>query len=193
MSSIAVSSFPGSAFYLRPITADDVQNLVALDADPEVMHYISGGQPTSEAVYRDVLMPRMLAQATPEGLGFFALELDGADGRRFIGWFHLRRDTFEPSWAELGYRLTRAYWGKGLATQVSAQLMARAFGGLGFETVSARTMPDNRASRRVMEKLGMTCQGDFVFPGRNLNGMILPEVPGVLYTRSRVDWEGRQP
>jgi len=192
MSSLVEHSLPESSFHLRPMTPADLPHLVQLDADPEVMRYISDGQPTPEAVYRDVLIPRMLSQATPEGLGFFALEREEETGRHFMGWFHLRRDTFEPSWAEIGYRLTRACWGRGLATQFSAQLMARAFDVLGFETVSARTMPDNGASRRVMEKLGMTYQGDFSFPARNLNGMILPAVPGVLYTRSRADWEGRQ-
>lgn len=168
---------------LRPIVLEDVEALVDLDSDPEVMRYISGGLPTSLEVQRDVVLPRMLSQATPEGLGFFAIERLEADGPTFLGWAHLRRDTFEPSWAELGYRLKREVWGQGIATAVSAHLMGRAFGPLGFETVSARTMPTNGASRRVMEKLGLHFEGEFFFPARNLNGLILPETPGVLYVR----------
>lgn len=174
-----------SAFRLRLVTSDDCDHLVRLDADPEVMRYISGGEPTSREVMETVILPRMIAAASQPGLGFFAIEVPDGDGWKFIGWAHLRRDTFQPVWAEIGYRLERRWWGQGIATAVSAQLMTRAFETLGFETVSARTMPDNLASRRVMEKLGLRFDSHFVFPARNLNGMRLPEVPGVLYLKHR--------
>ena len=66
--------------------------------------------------------------------------------------------------------------------------MRRAFDELGFETVSARTVPDNAASRRVMTKLGMTHQGDFTYPARQVLGSLVPAMPGVLYTRTRASW-----
>jgi RimJ/RimL family protein N-acetyltransferase len=169
-------------FSLRRLGAEDVDALVALDSDPEVMRYITGGLPTSRAAYEQVLLPRMLGQATAPGLGFFAVE---SPKREFLGWVHLRRDTFEPAWAELGYRFKRVTWGKGLATRVSRTLVARAFDELGFETVSARTVPENLASRRVMEKLGMKYAGEFEFPGSQLPGMVLPPLPGVLYLLDR--------
>ncbi len=165
-------------FQLRPITPDDLDALVLLDSDPEVMRYINGGRPTPRALAQDLLLPRMLAAAAEPGLGFFAIVTDEDP---FLGWAHLRRDTFEPAWAEIGYRLARRWWGRGIATAVSRQLRDRAWNDLGFEVVSARTMPDNLASRRVMEKIGLSYAGDFMFPARELPGMSLPEVPGVVY------------
>ena len=179
-----------SRFQLRPLAPDDLDALVALDADPLVMRHITGGQPTPRALARDVLLPAMLAAATRPGLGFFVVESPSGE---FLGWVHLRHDRLEPAWAEIGYRLVRSCWGQGLATEVSATLVERAFHTLSFETVSARTVPENQASRRVMEKLGMREAGRFVFPARALPGLVLPEAEGVLYTLSRADWlRGRE-
>jgi RimJ/RimL family protein N-acetyltransferase len=172
-------------FRLRPIGPEDLDRLVELDADPEVMRHLTGGIATPRQAYVDEILPRWLGQASEPGLGFFALELDG-DG--FAGWLHLRRDVFDPGWAELGYRLRRSAWGRGLATTAARQLMARAFDELGFETVSARTVPENAASRRVMTKLGMRYAGDFTYPGRTLPGLTLPAMPGVLYVRDRASF-----
>jgi RimJ/RimL family protein N-acetyltransferase len=173
-------------FQLRPLAETDLDALVALDADPEVMRFINGGQPTPRALCAEVLLPRMLAAATRPGLGFFAVE---SPDRAFMGWMHLRLDTFEPSWAELGYRLGRPWWGHGVATSASRLLTRRAFDELGFDVVSARAMPENGASRRVMEKVGLREAGRFVFPARALPGLNVPEVQGVLYTLGRESWE----
>ena len=113
-------------FQLRPLTADDLDALVELDRDPEVMRFINGGQPTPRALYVELLLPRMLAAATRPGLGFFAIESAEAG---FLGWVHLRLDSFEPSWAELGYRLARPFWGQGVATGASRVLARRLFPG----------------------------------------------------------------
>ena len=174
-------------FQLRPVTVADLDALVALDADPEVMRFINGGQPTPRALAAEVLLPRMLAAATRPGLGFFAVE--SAEGT-FMGWAHLRLDSFESAWAEIGYRLARPFWGQGVATAASRLLVRRAFDELGFDVVSARTMPENLASRRVMEKVGLRESWRFVFPARVLPGLIVPEVEGVLYTLRREDWVG---
>ena len=90
-------------FSLRPLTADDLDALVALDQDPEVMRYINGGTPTPRVVAEELLL-RMLAQATAPGLGFFAVEASDGD---FLGWMHSRLNSFEPAWAEICYRLNR--------------------------------------------------------------------------------------
>ena len=172
---------------LRPITVTDLDALVVLDSDPEVMRFINGGQPTPRALAAEVLLPRMLAAATRPGLGFFAVE---SPDRSFMGWAHLRLDSFEPAWAEIGYRLARPFWGQGVATAASRLLVRRAFEELGFDVVSARAMPENLASRRVMEKVGLQESGRFVFPGRILPGLVVPEVAGVLYTLRREDWVG---
>jgi RimJ/RimL family protein N-acetyltransferase len=173
---------------LRPFTADDVDHLVALDADPEVMRFINGGRPTSREEVVERVLPRFLwYQEQPHGYGFWAVE-EKATGT-FIGWFHLRPDpdTGDPAEPELGYRLMRDAWGKGYATEGSRALIAVAFERRGARRVWASTMVINLASRRVMEKVGMrhvrTFWGEWpeIIPG--------DEHGGVDYEVTREEWE----
>ena len=64
------------------------------------------------------------------------------------------RAPFGPA-VEIGWRLARAYWGRGYATEAAEAALAHAFGPLGLREVVAFTVPGNAASRRVMEKIGM--------------------------------------
>jgi RimJ/RimL family protein N-acetyltransferase len=141
---------------LRPFTAEDLDDLVKLDSDTEVMRFINGGAPTSrEEVEREVL-PHFLAYADgASGYGFWAAE-ERSTGA-FVGWFHLRAHAGEgkPDEPELGYRLRRSAWGRGIATEGSRALINLAFSELGASRVYAETMSVNSASRRVMEKAGL--------------------------------------
>lgn len=165
---------------LRPLEPDDIDDLVALDADPQVMAHITGGRPTPRAVYGDGLLRRMLdASGQRPDRGFFmAFDTTG----EFLGWFHLRRDGWNADWLELGYRLRRAVWGRGLATEGTLALMAVARSSDPDVVFSARTVPENTASRRVMEKCGLELQLErFTFPAREWPGWVLPACDGVLY------------
>ena len=121
---------------------DDADLLVALDADPEVMRYITYGLPTPRSAYVETYLPRWLAiyQAQP-GLGYFAAER--RDTGEFLGWFHLRDDRIEPEYVELGYRFRRSAWGRGYATEGARALLAHGFNGLGLARISARTLLGN--------------------------------------------------
>ena len=175
---------------LRFLAASDVDSLVALDADPLVMRFISGGASIPKAVYVDEILPRLLGYPLVHpGMGFFAIEsrADGAspaDGD-FLGWAHLRPDHLQPAWAEVGYRLRRQHWGQGIAPEVTQALLAHAFETLGCATVSARTHRDNVASRRVMEKSGLELAGAFEYPGTTVGTVEFPPAPCVLYLRHR--------
>ena len=72
----------------------------------------------------------------------------------FVGWFMLRAHE-DSSTAVLGYRLRRAYWGYGYATEGVRALVEAGLGSLGFRRVRGETMAVNTASRRVMEKAGL--------------------------------------
>ena len=118
------------------------------------MRFISKGQPTPLARIEEEYLPRMLGyyrHSPPQG--FWAAHL--RDTEEFIGWFHLRPDKIEPQAMELGYRLKRKFWGRGLATEGSRALLGNAFGEWRYEMVCARTLAVNLASRRVMEKIGL--------------------------------------
>ena len=140
---------------LRNFTADDVDALVDLDSDPEVMHYVTGGRPTSRAEIVTDFLPAFLSYYNRfAGFGFWAVE-DRATGE-FLGWFHLRPAPEDaPDEVELGYRLRRSVWGRGYATEGSRALVAKAFTQLGVQRVHAETMAVHTASRTVMERAGL--------------------------------------
>lgn len=140
---------------LRPFRADDLEDLVALDADREVMFFITGGAPTPREEIEQEVLPHFLACAGGEtGYGFWAAE-ELATGA-FLGWFHLRPHGDAPAdEPELGYRLRRPAWGRGYATEGSRALVDHAFETLSARRVYAQTMAVNLASRRVMEKAGL--------------------------------------
>ena len=74
---------------LRRFTEDDVDLLVELDADPEVMRYINGGEPTSRAEVVDEVLPAFLDYYKRyPGYGFWAA-IEKSTGE-FLGWFHFR-------------------------------------------------------------------------------------------------------
>ncbi|WP_328421115.1 GNAT family N-acetyltransferase [Micromonospora sp. NBC_00389] len=138
---------------LRRFTMADVDALVELDSDPEVMRFLTGGVATPMATVRDEQLPKMLAQYDRHpGLGRWAA-LDPETGG-FLGWFALDPSA-DGTEAELGYRLRRSTWGRGLATEGSRALVRYAFGTVGMRRVWAETMTVNDRSRRVMAKAGL--------------------------------------
>jgi RimJ/RimL family protein N-acetyltransferase len=140
---------------LRRFTEDDVDNLVQLDSDPDVMHFINGGRPTSRHEIESDVLPAFLDYYERfAGYGFWAAMEKSTD--RFLGWFHFRptRDA-QPDDVELGYRLCKSAWGKGYATEGSRALIDKGFAELGVQRVFASTMVVHVASRRVMEKAGL--------------------------------------
>ena len=140
---------------LRRFTAADADNLVDLDADPDVMRFITGGIPTSREEIQNEVLPAFLAYYQRyEGCGFWAA-IEKATGE-FLGWFHFRpRPDAAPGEVELGYRLCKSAWGRGYATEGSRELIRRGFTESGVQRVTAEAMAVNRASRRVMEKAGL--------------------------------------
>ena len=145
---------------LRRFTLDDVDLLLDLDSDPAVMHFITAGAPTPRIEIREMLQAWLAYYEQPAPTGFWAAEERGSGA--FVGWFHLRPGPdHSPQEPELGYRLRRAYWGRGLATEGSTALVDMSFRSGGATRVVAETMAVHTASRRVMEKVGMSLVREF--------------------------------
>ncbi|MFF2191320.1 GNAT family N-acetyltransferase [Streptomyces sp. NPDC058157] len=141
---------------LRPFGVADADDLVALDGDPEVMRFINGGRPTSRRTVETRVLPRLLDVYPCWGTQAYWAADEEATGT-FLGWFEFRpleRDS--SAVVELGYRLNRAAWGRGFATEGARALIDKGFTELGVERVTANTMAVNAASRRVMEKSGLS-------------------------------------
>jgi len=176
---------------LRRFTTDDIDLLVELDSDPEVMRYLTWGVPSPREWYVEEVLPRWLRTyaATPQ-LGHFAAE-DRATGE-FLGWFHLRPDHLAPDEQELGYRLKRAAWGRGLATEGSKALLEHGFRTVGADKVCARTLATNLASQRVMQKAGLGYECAFVFPLEIIPDRTEAERASVKYSITRAAWLSSQ-
>ncbi len=105
----------------------------------------------------------------------------------FVGLAVLRFEAHFTPCVEIGWRLAAKHWGQGYATEAASVVLDHAFGPLGLEQVVSFTVPANRRSRHVMERLGMTrlLADDFEHPS-------LPEgYPlrrHVLYQGSRAAW-----
>src|SRR5262249_35836355 len=98
-----------------------------------------------------------------EGFGFWAA-VEKATGE-FLGWFHFRpRQDAVPGEVEPGYRLRKSAWGKGYAPEGSRALIGKGFTEFCVQRVVAEAMAVNRASRRVMEKSGLTLVRTFHQP-----------------------------
>jgi RimJ/RimL family protein N-acetyltransferase len=140
---------------LRHFTSADLDDLCELNSDPEVMFFINGGRPISRAENEQVYLRNYLRfHERNDGYGFF-VAIEKASGA-FLGWFHFRPHEGTPRGEpELGYRLKRAAWGKGYATEGSRALIDNGFQELGIRRVVASTMVVNIGSRRVMEKSGL--------------------------------------
>ena len=141
--------------------AGDIDLLAELDSDPAVMRYITGGRTTPRSEIEDDILPAFLSYYNRfDGYGFWAaIE---TETQEFVGWFHLRPASGAPDdEPELGYRLRRSVWGRGLATEGARALIEVAFARLGARRVVAETMAVNAASRGVMENAGMTLIREF--------------------------------
>lgn len=173
--------------YLRRFTPEDAPLLCELDSDPEVMRYISKGEPTPLSRIRGRILPAWLRYYEAyEHLGFWAAHERATHA--FIGWFHLRPGRLEPEEMELGYRLRRDAWGRGYATEGSRALLDSAFTRWNIDRVIATTLAANRASQRVMEKCGLHFEETFFYPTDLLPGWTEAERRAVKYALDREDY-----
>ncbi len=120
------------------------------------MRYIGGGSPLtreqSEAQISD-----FVRHWEERGFGLWAAELrESGDLVGFVGL------VYQDEWSEteVGWRLDRAYWGRGLATEGAVASLRYGFEELGLGRIIAIIQPENSASRRVAEKAGLTLRGE---------------------------------
>ena len=139
---------------LRRFTNADLENLVELHGDPEVMRFTTGRPTPRQVIERETLPLFLDFYRRYPSYGYWAAIEKPAE--EFVGWFHLRPAEGKPEdELEIGYRLKRSAWGRGLATDGSIALIRKAFTELGARRVFAQTMAVHLASRRVMEKAGL--------------------------------------
>jgi RimJ/RimL family protein N-acetyltransferase len=144
---------------LRARTLDDLGPIVAMDTDPVVRWFIGG--PLDPAAHGEEVR-RNIVEGRPEPHASWAVEWRDRPG--LLGLCGLSPSP-ETGSTQIGWRLLPQAWGRGVATEAAGAVLARAFGPLGLATVVALIHPDNRASIRVAEKIGMARVGVAPFRG----------------------------
>ena len=147
---------------LRPFGEGDLADVVALNADPEVMRFFPACLTADESAEA---MKRWNQRLLDRGIGMLcARERDTADFVGIIGvqWVPFQA-AFTPA-VEVGWRLARRHWGKGYATEGAAACLDHVFGTTGLDAVLAMAVPSNHASTAVMRRLGMVEIGRFDHP-----------------------------
>jgi RimJ/RimL family protein N-acetyltransferase len=172
---------------IRQFTEDDVDNLFNLNSDPEVMRFL--GRPAPREVLRDAIIPFHLGvYQRLDRLGCWAAE--SASNGEFLGWFHFRPGRGgDVTNVDLGYRLRRAAWHHGYATEGSRALISMGFTDLGVQRVYGHTMTANTASRRVLEKCGLTLVHTTAYEGPDGDVVDGAEHGEVEYALTKPEWE----
>ena len=169
---------------IRPWEPRDRPAFAALATDPEMMRFMTGGRAwTDEEI--DGYFTRQAGTLEANGFCLGAVE-ERATGRMIgLGGLQLLGSTGE---LETGYWIARDLWGKRYASEAAGGALRHAFETVGGARVMAITDHENWASRRVMEKIGMTYL-------RDTNGVELghrmPEIEVVLYSIERDAWAAR--
>lgn len=161
---------------LRPWRDSDRAPFAAMSADPQVMRHFPA--PLDRAG-SDAWIDRTTRHMDAHGFGFWAVEVPGI--APFIGAVGLLRVTMDVPFApaiEIGWRLARPFWGRGLATEAAAASLDHGFGVLDCAEIVAFTVPANLPSQAVMRRLGMTRDrgGDFLHPNLPQGHPLRPHV-----------------
>lgn len=149
---------------LRPPTVADLGPLHEIWGDRDVMRYVGAGNAYAKDVDEsEGRLARVLAHQERHGFSLWVV----ADRERgtVLGDCGLIQFAFRGPEVELAYRLGKAYWGRGYATEAAAAWTERGLGDLGLETIVAVTHPENEASQRVLEKVGFRYEGPHLYEG----------------------------
>ncbi|GII59900.1 N-acetyltransferase [Planotetraspora thailandica] len=156
--------FETSRLILRQPTEDDLDPLAAVNADPRVMRFIGNGTVRSRQQTADGLA-RARQEWDERGHGMFSVVI--RESGRFAGWVALTEPAFLPEIlpaVEIGWRLGHEFWGRGYATEAARVALRFGFTSCGLERIVSIRHVDNDASKRVMDKLGMTFDRETVVP-----------------------------
>jgi [ribosomal protein S5]-alanine N-acetyltransferase len=144
---------------LREFRAADEPDIHAYACDPEVVRLMIWGPNTPEMTrtYLEGVLEAQQRWPRPE----VGLAVELTSERRVIGSIGLRIKDARNRTADIGYVLHRAYWGQGYMVEAARAVLDAGFRAVGLHRVWATCDPRNRASYRVMEKLGMRREAHF--------------------------------
>jgi RimJ/RimL family protein N-acetyltransferase len=152
--SILLDSIRTDRLLLRAWRDDDLLPFAELNSDPEVMTYMPALLDRRES---DAFATRIREQFEQRGFGLWAVEIP--EMVPFIGYVGLSVPRFTAAFTpcvEVGWRLARAHWGHGYATETARAALTFGFERVGLDEIVSFTVPANARSIAVMERLGMS-------------------------------------
>lgn len=138
---------------LRPWQQSDFEPFAIMNADKDVMRYYPATLNKEES---DDFAERIKLRFEENGWGFWALE-NKRDGK-FMGFTGLNRPGYDlpcNPCIEIGWRLSKSYWGHGYATEAAQACLRFAFENLNTKSIVSFASVINERSWQVMERLGM--------------------------------------
>ena len=131
---------------------------------------------------------KILSLINERGWGLWAIEIPNQ--HKFIGFVGLHTPTnkmpFSPC-VEIGWRLSKHYWGKGYATEAAEEALKYAFNTLNLNEVVSFTTLANDRSKAIMQKIGMhNSNQNFMHPDIEVSH---PQCEHVLYKISKLAWQ----
>ncbi|RSK29112.1 N-acetyltransferase [Bacillus sp. HMF5848] len=147
---------------LRDWIATDLNVFREMNADREVMAYFPNTLTNEET---DRFYHAIQREWQTEGYGLYAVEVKHT--HRFVGFIGFHKATFEADFTpcvEIGWRLAKAAWGQGYATEGASACLEHGFRHLGLHEVYSFTSKINQPSIHVMEKIGLQNLKEFNHP-----------------------------
>lgn len=149
---------------LREWKEEDLNPFFKLNSNSDVMEFFPSKLSKEES---DASVDGIIKHFETYGFGLYAVEKK--DSQEFIGFVGMQHVPFTAKFTpaiEIGWRLHPDFWGNGYATEAAQKVLEFAWNDLGIQEVVALVVPENKKSRRVMEKLGMTHSPaeDFLHP-----------------------------
>ena len=141
---------------LRQWNDSDLEPFAIMNADPEVMRFFPKPLTREESAFT---LARLRARIDERGWGLWAVDVDG----EFAGFTGLARPAFTAHFTpcvEIGWRLRREFWGKGIAYTAAQQAIIYAVSQLKLTELVSFTASINMPSRRLMERLGFSHNPD---------------------------------
>ncbi|TNE54711.1 MAG: N-acetyltransferase [Bacteroidetes bacterium] len=151
-------------FYLRKFLEEDATDLFELDSDPEV-HRFLGNNPVTSIEQCQKVIQMVQKQYEDFGIGRWAV-IDKETGEH-LGWSGLKyeRELRDFPYYDLGYRLKRKHWGKGIATETAKAALRYGFETMGLEKIHAAADVEHQVSNHVLQKVGMKWVEQFDYDG----------------------------
>ena len=146
--------------YLRELNINDAEYFYRLNLDKEVLKY-TGDKPFEDLKSAKSFLENYMPYEK-NGCGRWAVR--NKENEEFLGWCGIKF-TEKPNEYDIGFRFFRKYWNKGYATESAKACVDYGLNKLQLPEIVGRAMKENKASIRVLEKIGLEYVRDFNFDG----------------------------